>query len=92
MSKSEEFGGPASSSPQSRKRLANVYSRSMNDNIAADLSDVEFIWPFNPCPHVKLITLANIYGVLETLEPRVGIDPSVAEKASRSVERMLLPE
>lgn len=62
---------------------------SMSDNVAADVTDVEFIRPCNLCPHMKRITLANIYQALETLQPCVEIDPSVAEKARRSVERML---
>lgn len=61
----------------------------MSDNVAADITDVQFIRPCNLCPHMKRITLANIYESLETLEPRVEIDPLVAEKARRAVERML---
>jgi quinolinate synthase len=62
---------------------------SMSDNVAADITDVEFIRPCNLCPHMKRITLANIYQALEKLEPRVEIDPNVAKKARRAVERML---
>jgi quinolinate synthase len=70
-------------------RVLMVTECSMSDNVAADVTDVEFIRPCNLCPHMKRITLANIYQALETLEPRVEIDSSVAEKARRSVERML---
>ena len=45
--------------------------------------------PCNLCPHMKRNTLANIHQALETLEPRVEIDPDVAVRARRSVERML---
>ena len=38
---------------------------------------------------MKRITLPKIYESLETLEPRVEIDPQVAEKARRAVERMV---
>ena len=62
---------------------------SMSDNVAADITDVEFIRPCNLCPHMKRITLANIYQALKTLEPRVEIDPSVAKRARIAVERML---
>jgi len=71
------------------KRVFMVTECSMSDNVAADIEDVEFIRPCNLCPHMKRITLAKIYESLETLEPRVEIDPAVAEKARRSVERML---
>ncbi|MDH3531948.1 MAG: quinolinate synthase NadA [Gammaproteobacteria bacterium] len=71
------------------KRVFMVTECSMSDNVAVDVEDVEFIRPCNLCPHMKRITLANIYASLETLEPRVEIDPKVAEKARRAVERML---
>jgi quinolinate synthase len=38
---------------------------------------------------MKRITLENIYGSLQTLEPSVEIHPSVAAKARTAVERML---
>ncbi len=70
-------------------RVLMVTECSMSDNVAADVTDVEFIRPCNLCPHMKRITLANIYQALETLEPRVEINPAVAKQARRSVERML---
>ena len=56
---------------------------------AADVTDVDFIRPCNLCPHMKRITLPKIYESLESLEPRVEIDPRIAEKARHAVERML---
>jgi quinolinate synthase len=38
---------------------------------------------------MKRITLANIQQALETLTPRVEIDPAIATRARRAVERML---
>jgi quinolinate synthase len=38
---------------------------------------------------MKRITLANIYDALDTLEPRIEIDPAVAVKARQAVERMI---
>jgi quinolinate synthase len=71
------------------KRVLMVTECSMSDNVAASVTDVEFIRPCNLCPHMKRITLENIYQALETLEPRVEIDPLVAKRARRSIERML---
>ena len=71
------------------KRVLMVTECSMSDNVAADITDVQFIRPCNLCPHMKRITLAKIYESLDKLEPRVEIDPRVAEKARRAVERML---
>ena len=71
------------------KRVLMVTECSMSDNVAADMQDVEFIRPCNLCPHMKRITLQNIYESLETLEPRVEIDPAIAAKARLAVERMI---
>ena len=71
------------------QRVLMVTECSMSDNVAADMRDIEFIRPCNLCPHMKRITLANIYDSLETLEPRIEIDPAVAAKARRAVERMI---
>jgi quinolinate synthase len=71
------------------KRVLMVTECSMSDNVAADVRDVEFIRPCNLCPHMKRITLPNIYESLRTLAPRVEIDPEVADNARQAVERML---
>ncbi|MBT8079330.1 MAG: quinolinate synthase NadA [Gammaproteobacteria bacterium] len=71
------------------RRVLMVTECSMSDNVAADVTDVEFIRPCNLCPHMKRITLANIYDSLRTLEPRVEVDPAVADRARLAVERML---
>ena len=70
-------------------RVLMVTECSMSDNVAADVPDVEFIRPCNLCPHMKRITLANIYEALESLEPAIEIDPAVAGRARLAVERML---
>lgn len=70
-------------------RVLMVTECSMSDNVAAEISDVEFVRPCNLCPHMKRITLPNILTALETLEPRVEIDPAVADRARLAVERML---
>jgi quinolinate synthase len=71
------------------KRVLMVTECSMSDNVAADITDVEFIRPCNLCPHMKRITLANIYDALDTLEPRVEIDSAIAVDARLAVERMI---
>ena len=74
---------------QRPQRVLMVTECSMSDNVAAEVSDVEFIRPCNLCPHMKRITLANIYESLQTLEPRVEIDVDIADRARAAVERML---
>jgi len=70
-------------------RVLMVTECSMSDNVAAELPSVEFIRPCNLCPHMKRITLDKIHHALETLEPRVEIPADIAERARRSVERMV---
>ncbi|MBB3267094.1 quinolinate synthase [Azospirillum sp. OGB3] len=70
-------------------RVLMVTECSMSDNVAAASPETEFVRPCNLCPHMKKITLANILHSLRTLEPQVTIAPEVADRARRSVERML---
>jgi quinolinate synthase len=70
-------------------KVLMVTECSMSDNVAAEVRDVEFVRPCNLCPHMKRITLDNILRALQTLEPRVEVDPLVAGRARRAVERML---
>ena len=62
---------------------------SMSDNVAVQHPELEFVRPCNLCPHMKRITLANIRHSLETMTHEVTIDPAVAARARRAVERML---
>ena len=59
------------------------------DNVRAELPDVEMVQPCNLCPHMKRITLSNILESLLYLREEVVVDPAIAEKARRSVERMI---
>jgi quinolinate synthase len=71
------------------RRVVLVTECSMSDNVAVQHPDVEFVRPCNLCPHMKLITLAKIRRALETMSPQVTIEPDVASRARRAVERML---
>jgi quinolinate synthase len=62
---------------------------SMADNVQAELPDVEMVKPCNLCPHMKRITLQKIFDSLLFLRDEVVIDPVIAERARRSVERMI---
>jgi quinolinate synthase len=62
---------------------------SMASNVAVEAPDVEFIRPCNLCPHMKRISLENIYDSLVHMRHEVTVDPDVAERARRAVERMV---
>ena len=71
------------------KRVVMVTECSMADNVKAELPDVEFVKPCNLCPHMKRITLPKILDSLVYLKEEVTIDPMIADRARRSVERMI---
>jgi quinolinate synthase len=71
------------------KRVVMITECSMADNVRAELPDVEMVQPCNLCPHMKRITLAKILDSLLTLREEVTVDPLIAEKARRSVQRMI---
>ena len=62
---------------------------SMADNVAADAHDTEFVRPCNLCPHMKRISLENIYEALLHDRFEVTVDPAIAERARLAVERAL---
>ncbi len=62
---------------------------SMSDNIAVGRPEVDFVRPCNLCPYMKRITLAKIRRALEEGRHEVTIDPAIAERARRAVERMV---
>jgi quinolinate synthase len=62
---------------------------SMSDNVAVQFPNTQFIRPCNLCPHMRRITLPGILRSLQNLEHRVEVEPPVAERARRAVERML---
>ena len=70
-------------------KVVMVTECSMSDNVAVELPEVEFVRPCNLCPHMKRITLPKILNALENLEHEVHVDPTVANAARDSVERML---
>jgi quinolinate synthase len=61
----------------------------MASNVAVETPDVEFVRPCNLCPYMKRISLENIYESLRDMRYEVTINPAVAEKARRAVERMM---
>jgi quinolinate synthase len=71
------------------KRLVMITECSMADNLRAELPDVEMVQPCNLCPHMKRITLAKILESLVYLREEVTVDPAIAVRARRSVERMI---
>jgi quinolinate synthase len=71
------------------ERVVMVTECSMADNVAMENPGVSFVRPCSLCPHMKRITLDKIRHSLRTMTTEVVVDPDVAERARRSVDRML---
>jgi quinolinate synthase len=71
------------------KRVVLVTECSMADNVQAELPDIEFVRPCNLCPHMKRITLPKILDSLLHMKEEVVIDPAIAGRARRTIERMI---
>jgi quinolinate synthase len=70
-------------------RVVLLTECSMSDNVSVNHPDISFVRPCNLCPHMKRITLPKIRRALETMQEEVVIDPTLTDRARRSVERML---
>jgi quinolinate synthase len=71
------------------KQVVLITECSMADNVACEAPETEFIRPCNLCPHMKMISLQNIYDALVHDRFEVTVDPVVAESARASVQRMI---
>lgn len=71
------------------ERVILITECSMGDNITAANPNVEFIRSCQLCPHMKRITLPKILHSLKTMTTEILVDPDIAAKAKRAVDRML---
>ena len=71
------------------KRVVLITECSMSDNVAIDAVDTEFIRPCNLCPHMKRISLENIYEALLHNRYEVLVDPEISARARLAVQRMI---
>jgi quinolinate synthase len=62
---------------------------SMSDNVAAENPGVEFIKPCNLCPHMKRISLENIYDALKDMKHVVEVDEDIRVRAKKAIDAML---
>jgi quinolinate synthase len=71
------------------KQVVLITECSMADNVACEAPETEFVRPCNLCPHMKMITLQNIYDALRLDRYEVTVDPAVAVRAAAAVQRMI---
>jgi len=70
-------------------RVVLVTECSMSDNVAVEFPEIRFVRPCNLCPHMKRITLPKILNSLLYDEYRVDVEPGIAQRARRAVQRMI---
>jgi quinolinate synthase len=70
-------------------RVVMITECSMAGNVSATFPQIDFVRPCNLCPHMKRNTLPKVLRSLETMQYEVTVDPRVAQRARRAVERML---
>jgi quinolinate synthase len=74
---------------EAHPRVLLMTECSMADNVSGRHPNVDFVRPCNLCPHMKRNTLPKVLHSLQAMEYEVIIDPAVAQRARRAVERML---
>jgi quinolinate synthase len=71
------------------KQVVLITECSMADNVACDAPDTEFLRPCNLCPHMKKISLQNIYEALLHDRYEVTVDAAVIDRARAAVQAMI---
>jgi len=61
----------------------------MSDNVSVEFPNIEFTRPCNLCPHMKRISLENIWACLQHDQYEVTVRPEIAARAKLAVDRML---
>ena len=61
----------------------------MADNVAVQCPEIDFVRPCNLCRHMKATTLERVADALERGAVAIEIDPQLAQRARRPIERML---
>lgn len=89
-----DFAGSTSAlsnyvSEQQPAKVVLLTECSMSDNVATENPNVDFVRPCNLCPHMKRITLENIYDCLVDGKHEVQIDEPIRVRAKAAIDAML---
>jgi quinolinate synthase len=71
------------------KKVVLLTECSMSDNVAAENPGVEFVKPCNLCPHMKRISLENIYDALKDMKHVVEVPEEIRVRAKAAIDAML---
>lgn len=89
-----DFAGSTSAlahyvSEHAPKKVVLLTECSMSDNVAAENPGVEFVKPCNLCPHMKRISLENIYDSLRDMKYVVEVPENIRIRAKAAIDAML---
>ena len=71
------------------KQAALITECSMSSNLASENPGTQFIRSCSLCPHMQRITIDKVADCLRDMRHEVTVDPAIAARARRAVERML---
>jgi quinolinate synthase len=71
------------------EKVVLITECSMSDNVSVEFPEIDFVRSNTLCPHMKKITLDKILNSLKKRQFEVEVDPEIARRASRAVDRML---
>lgn len=71
------------------EKVVLITECSMSDNVSAEFPEIDFVRSCTLCPHMKKITLQAIIDSLRLNRYRIEVEPEIARRAARAVERML---
>ncbi len=74
---------------KSPRKVVLLTECSMSDNVAAENPGVEFVKPCNLCPHMKRISLENIYDALRDMKHEVTVPEDIRIRAKAAIDAML---
>jgi quinolinate synthase len=74
---------------EERPRVVMITECSMAANVSGNFPEIDFVRPCNLCPHMKRNTLPKVLHSLQAMEYEVTVDESIAQRARRSVQKML---
>ncbi len=71
------------------EKVAMITECTMADNVSVDFPDTQFIQPCSLCPYMRKVTVKKVLDTLEHMQHEIVVPEDVADRARRSVARMM---
>jgi len=70
-------------------KVVMITECSMSDNVSVEYPEIDFVRSCTICPHMKKITLGSILESLKKRQFEIVVEPGIASRALRAVDRMI---